>query len=54
MRGVPLAVVQKLLGHSSIVVTQCYAHLVSQMGRDAVLILDRPNSPPPEPPTAAP
>jgi len=54
MRGVPLAVVQKLLGHSSIVVTQRYAHLVPQMGRDAVLILDRPHSPPPEEPKAAP
>lgn len=54
MRGVPLAVVQKLLGHSSIVVTQRYAHLVPQMGRDAVLILDRPNNPQPEPPPAGP
>jgi integrase len=46
MRGVPLAVVQKLMGHSSIVVTQRYAHLVPQMVRDAVLILDRPHDPP--------
>ena len=50
MRGVPLAVVQKLMGHSSIVVTQRYAHLVPQMARDAVLVLDRPHDVPPEPP----
>jgi integrase len=42
MRGVALAVVQKLMGHSSIVVTQRYAHLAPQVVRDAVLIFDRP------------
>ncbi|MGH9886789.1 MAG: tyrosine-type recombinase/integrase, partial [bacterium] len=51
MRGVPLAVVQKLMGHSSIVVTQRYAHLVPQMTRDAVLLLD-PAPPPPTAPAA--
>jgi integrase len=42
MRGVALAIVQKLMGHSSIVVTQRYAHLAPQVVRDAVLIFDRP------------
>jgi len=46
MRGVPLVVVQKLMGHSSIGVTQRYAHLAPQIVRDAVLILDRPAQPP--------
>jgi site-specific recombinase XerD len=48
MRGVALLAVQRLLGHSSIVVTQRYAHLVPQMTRDAVLLLD----PEPAHPTA--
>ena len=48
MRGVPLLVVQKLMGHSSIVATQRYAHLVPQMTRDAVRLLD----PEPSQPTA--
>jgi integrase len=49
MRGVALAIVQKLMGHSSIVVTQRYAHLAPQVVRDAVLIFDRPNHVEPEP-----
>jgi integrase len=49
MRGVALAVVQKLMGHSSIVVTQRYAHLAPQVVRDAVLIFDRPTHVKPEP-----
>jgi len=49
MRGVALAVVQKLMGHSSIVVTQRYAHLAPQVVRDVVLIFDRPNHVQPEP-----
>jgi site-specific recombinase XerD len=52
MRGAPLAVVQKLMGHSSIVVTQRYAHPVPQMVRDAGLILDRPHDPPQDSPSA--
>ncbi len=54
MRGVALAVVQKLMGHSSIVVTQRYAHLAPQVVRDAVLIFDRPNHVQPEPPQGEP
>ena len=50
MRGVALSAVQKLMGHSSIVVTERYAHLAPQVVRDAVLIFDRPNPPQPEPP----
>jgi hypothetical protein len=42
------------MGHSSIVVTQRYAHLVPQVVRDAVLIFDRPNPPQPEPPQVSP
>ena len=45
MRGVPLSVVQKLMGHSSIVVTQRYAHLMPEMTRSAVLLLDRADPP---------
>jgi len=48
MRGVALAIVQKLMGHSSIVVTQRYAHLAAQVVRDAVLIFDRPTHVQPE------
>ena len=33
-----------------VMVTQRYAHLVPQMARDAVLVLDRPHDVPPEPP----
>jgi hypothetical protein len=40
MRGVPLRAVQELMGHSSIVVPQHYTHLVPQVTRDAVLLLD--------------
>ena len=54
MRGVALAVVQKLMGHSSIVVTQRYAHLAPQVVRDAVLIFDRPTHVQPVPVQAQP
>ena len=56
MRGVALAFVQKLLGHSSIVVTQrydSYAHLGPQVVRDAVLLFERRNRVQPEPMQAA-
>lgn len=46
MRGVPLRAVQELMGHSSIVVTQRYAHLAPQVARDAVLLLDPPDGSP--------
>ena len=54
MRGVPLKVIQELLGHASIVTTMIYAHLAPHVARDAVRVLDRarvpsagPNSSPP-------
>jgi len=49
MRGVPLKVIQELLGHSSIVTTMRYAHLAPHVARDAVRVLDRVR-----PPAAAP
>jgi len=45
MRGVPLKVIQELLGHSSIVTTMIYAHLTPHVARDAVRVLDRPRAP---------
>jgi integrase len=48
-----VAVVQKLMGHSSFMVTQRYAHRGPQVERDAVLIFDRPNHVQPEPAQAA-
>jgi integrase len=41
MRGVPLKVIQELLGHSSIDTTMIYAHLMPEVARDAVKVLDR-------------
>jgi integrase len=40
MRGVPLKVIQELLGHSSIETTMIYAHLMPEVARDAVKKLD--------------
>jgi integrase len=53
MRGVPLRVVQELLGHASIATTMIYAHLAPHVARDAVRVLDRAN-PPDAPASAAP
>lgn len=43
MRGVPMKVIQELLGHASIVTTMRYAHLAPHVARDAVRLLDRGN-----------
>lgn len=39
MRGVPLKVVQELLGHANIQTTMRYAHLTPAMHRDAIALL---------------
>jgi len=41
MRGVPMKVIQELLGHASIVTTMRYAHLAPHVAREAVRLLDR-------------
>jgi len=38
MRGVPLKVIQELLGHASIVTTMIYAHLAPHVARDVVRV----------------
>lgn len=40
MRGVAIRTVQELMGHASIVITQRYAHLMPDVARDAVKLLD--------------
>ncbi|NTX15503.1 site-specific integrase [Myxococcus sp. CA056] len=42
MRGVPLKVIQELMGHATIEMTMRYAHLSPDARRDAVNVLDRP------------
>jgi len=44
MRGVPLAAVQRLLGHASIKTTMRYAHLSPSITLDAVCVLDGPGA----------
>jgi integrase len=39
--GVPLASIRDLLGHSSVTVTERYAHLKPEAVREAVAVLDR-------------
>lgn len=40
MRGVPLRHIQMLMGHSSVTITERYAHLMPASTRDAVRLLD--------------
>lgn len=42
MRGVPMRTLQELLGHSSLAMTQRYAHLAPNVPREAVRLLDLP------------
>jgi transposase-like protein len=42
MRGVPLKVIQELMGHVTIEMTERYAHLSPDTRREAVGVLDRP------------
>jgi site-specific recombinase XerD len=45
MRGVPLEVIQELMGHVTIEMTERYAHLSPDTRREAVGVLDRPFAP---------
>ena len=47
MRGVPLKVIQELMGHVTIEMTERYAHLSPDTRREAVGVLDRPLPPAP-------
>jgi hypothetical protein len=40
MRGVPIRHIQQLMGHSTIAMTERYAHLAPDVTRDAVRLLD--------------
>jgi site-specific recombinase XerD len=53
MRGVPLKVIQELMGHATIEMTMRYAHLAPEARESAVQQLDRPvpNSTPHRPET---
>ncbi|WP_201756154.1 hypothetical protein [Corallococcus silvisoli] len=42
MRGVPLKVIQELLGRATIELTMRYAHLRPEVKQDAVKLLDGP------------
>ncbi|WP_373691542.1 tyrosine-type recombinase/integrase [Hyalangium versicolor] len=45
MRGVPLKVIQELMGHATIEMTERYAHLSPDTRREAVGVLDLPLAP---------
>jgi hypothetical protein len=45
MWGVPLKVIQELMGHVIIEMTERYAHLCPDTGREAVGVLDLPLAP---------
>ncbi|TSC23284.1 site-specific integrase [Corallococcus sp. Z5C101001] len=45
MRGIPLKVIQELMGHATIEMTERYAHLSPDTRRNAVNVLDRPLAP---------
>lgn len=45
MRAVPLKVIQELMGHATIEMTNRYAHLSPDTRREAVSVLDRPSVP---------
>jgi integrase len=45
MRGIPLKVIQELMGHVTIEMTERYAHLSPDTRREAVGVLDRPSAP---------
>jgi len=42
MRGVPLKVIQELMGHASLDMTMRYAHLSPETKQNAVQVLDQP------------
>jgi site-specific recombinase XerD len=42
MRGVPLKLIQELMGHATIEMTMRYAHLAPEARESAVQQLDRP------------
>ena len=42
MRGVPLKVIQELMGHATLEMTMRYAHLAPEARESAVQQLDRP------------
>lgn len=42
MRGIPMRVIQKFMGHSSIVQTERYSHLAPDFGHESVALLDLP------------
>jgi hypothetical protein len=44
MRGVPLKVIQGLMGHATIDMTMRYAHLSPDTHGEAVGVLDRPSA----------
>jgi integrase len=45
MKGVPLKVIQELMGHATIEMTMCYAHLSPETRKHAVAVLDAPFAP---------